>query len=92
MIRRLDAMAVGRAAWRLGAGRAHKEDTVSATAGVLCEAKVGDRVRAGDPVLELHTDEPERFADARAALELAVEIGPEPAPPRPLIVDTITPG
>jgi thymidine phosphorylase len=90
VIRRLDALAVGRAAWRLGAGREHKEDPVSATAGVLCLAKVGDRVGKGDPVLELHSDVPGRFADARAALEGAIEIGPEPAPELPLIIDTIT--
>jgi thymidine phosphorylase len=92
VIRRLDALAVGQAAWRLGAGRARKEDPVSPTAGVLCRAKVGDRVRAGDPILELLTDEPERFADARSALENAIEIGSEPAEPRPLILETITDG
>ncbi|HEY8057211.1 MAG TPA: thymidine phosphorylase, partial [Acidimicrobiales bacterium] len=45
VVQRLDAMAVGVAAWRLGAGRARKEDAVSATAGVICHAKVGDSVR-----------------------------------------------
>ena len=44
---RLDAMAVGVAAWRLGAGRARKEDDVSATAGVVWHATVGDHVEAG---------------------------------------------
>ena len=92
VIGRLDALAVGQAVWRLGAGRARKEDAVSATAGVLCHAKVGDTVRKGAPVLELHTDEPERFADARAALEGAIEIGPTPVPERPLILETITSG
>jgi thymidine phosphorylase len=90
VIRRLDALGVGRAAWRLGAGREHKEDPVSATAGVVCRAKVGDTVHRGDAVLELHTDEPSRFAEARAALNGAIEIGPDPAPARPLVLDTIT--
>jgi thymidine phosphorylase len=91
VIRRLDALAVGQAVWRLGAGRARQEDPVSPTAGVLCRAKVGDVVRAGDPVLELLTDEAQRFVDAREALADAIEIGPEAAAPRPLIVDTIEP-
>lgn len=54
----LDAFAVGVAAWRLGAGRARKEDDVDHAAGVLCLAKPGDRVTAGQPLLELHTDRP----------------------------------
>lgn len=90
VIRRLDALAVGQAVWRLGAGRARKEDPVSPTAGIMCRAKVGDRVRAGDPILDLLTDEAHRFADARAALDGAIEIGPEPAPERPLVLETIT--
>ena len=54
---RLDALAVGTAAWRLGAGRARKEDAVSAAAGVICLAKPGDRVRQGQPLLELRADD-----------------------------------
>ena len=61
VLSRLDAFAVGTAAWRLGAGRARKEDSVSAGAGVVMLAKPGDTVRAGEPLLELHTDEPSRF-------------------------------
>ena len=56
MLRRLDARAVGVAAWRLGAGRARKEDSVSPAAGVLCLVKPGERVKAGQPVLELRAD------------------------------------
>jgi thymidine phosphorylase len=70
-VTRLDARAVGVAAWRLGAGRARKEDTVSHTAGVRCLAKPGDYVRRGDPVLELHADDPARFKAALAALGAA---------------------
>ena len=91
VIQRLDAMAVGVAAWRLGAGRARKEDAVSATAGVVCHAKVGDGVRAGDPVLELRADDPTRFDAAREALADAWTLGPDPADPGPLILDRITP-
>jgi thymidine phosphorylase len=65
----LDAYAVGVAVRRLGAGRARKEDAVQAAAGIEIHVKPGDRIAAGQPVLTLHTDTPERFARAREALE-----------------------
>jgi thymidine phosphorylase len=80
---KLDALKVGVAAWRLGAGRARKEDPVSAAAGIICLAKPGDRVEEGQPVLELRADDKDRFAGAQAALEGAVTISekePSPAP------------
>jgi thymidine phosphorylase len=89
-VRRLDALSVGLAAWRLGAGRARKEDPVSATAGILCLVTVGDRVSRGQPLLELHTDDPDRFAPALADLEGAVEIGPDPPAARRVVIDRIT--
>ena len=61
---KLDALAVGVAAWRLGAGRARKEDAVSHTAGVRCLAKPGDYVRQGQPILELRADDPAKFGEA----------------------------
>jgi thymidine phosphorylase len=86
---RLDALAVGIAAWRLGAGRARKEDAVSFGAGIVLHAKPGDEVRAGEPLLELHADEADRFDRALAALDGGYEIGDE-APPRQLVLDTVT--
>jgi thymidine phosphorylase len=88
VLTRLDALAVGVAAWRLGAGRARKEDAVSAGAGVVLFAKPGDTVRAGEPLLELHTDDPARFDRALAALEGGYDVGTE-APSAPLILDRI---
>jgi thymidine phosphorylase len=76
----LDAMAVGVAAWRLGAGRARKEDDVSASAGIICLAKPGEAVQAGQPLLELRADEPERFGPALAALEGAVAVSDQGPP------------
>ncbi|MFD1504390.1 thymidine phosphorylase [Georgenia yuyongxinii] len=70
----LDAYAVGVAAWRLGAGRARKEDPVQAVAGVELHAKPGDPVRKGQPLLTLHTDTSERFDRAREALDGGVVI------------------
>ena len=89
-LQRMDCKAVGVAVWRLGAGRARKEDAVSFGAGALVEAKVGDRVAAGDPVLVLHADDPDRFAGALAALEGAIDVGDERVAPRPLVADRIT--
>ena len=89
-VQRMDCKAVGVAVWRLGAGRARKEDDVSYGAGGLVEAKVGDQVRAGDPLLVLRADDVERFDGAIAALDGAVEIGDEPPAPRPLISGRIT--
>jgi thymidine phosphorylase len=80
---RLDALAVGTAAWRLGAGRARKEDAVSAAAGVICLAKPGDQVRQGQPLLELRADDPERFGPALAALGTAATVSEQPLPPLP---------
>jgi thymidine phosphorylase len=89
-VRRLDARAVGVAAWRLGAGRARKEDDVNHAAGVICLAKPGDRVTVGQPVLELRSDDETRFAAAIGALSGAVDVGPEPPVPGPLVIDRIT--
>ena len=87
---RLDARSVGVASWRLGAGRARKEDRVSASAGVRCLVKPGEQVGKGEPVLELHTDDPTRLARARQALQGAIEVSEEqPAAPAPLVLEHI---
>src|SRR4051795_13321680 len=102
---RLDAYAVGLAAWRLragggphggpgargwglGAGRARKEDPVSAAAGVLWSAGVGEQVTAGQPLLELHTDDPSRIPRALEALDGAIGVDTADRP-LPLILERI---
>ncbi|MFD4988312.1 thymidine phosphorylase [Streptomyces sp. NPDC058374] len=74
VLSRLDAYDVGVAAWRLGAGRARKEDPVQAAAGIELHAKPGDTVTEGTPLLTLHTDTDERFAGALEALGGAWDI------------------
>jgi thymidine phosphorylase len=88
---RLDALAVGVAAWRLGAGRSRKEDAVQAAAGIELHAKPGAVVRSGERLMTLHTDTPERFPAAIADLAGAVTIAPAGSrpPERPLIIDRI---
>lgn len=91
VLTRLDALAVGVAAWRLGAGRERKEDPVQAGAGVVWHARPGDAVAAGQPLFTLLTDTPERFDRALAALEGGYDLS---APgtayePSPLIIDRV---
>jgi thymidine phosphorylase len=92
VLTRLDALAVGHAAWRLGAGRARKEDPVQAGAGVEIHAKPGDRVTRGQPLLTLHSDDGDRFERALAALDGGIEIAPPASSyePNPLLLDRIT--
>lgn len=71
----LDALAVGVASWRLGAGRAVKEDPVQAGAGIEIHAKPGATVKKGQPLLTLHTDDEWRIARALESLEGGVVIG-----------------
>jgi thymidine phosphorylase len=85
----LDAYAVGVAAWRLGAGRARKEDPVQAAAGILCLAKPGDAVAEGEPMLELHTDTPDAVPAALAALEGGFSIAASAPAPGPIVRETV---
>gem|GEM_PF-2962968 len=91
-IARLDAMAVGVAAWRLGAGRARKEDDVQAVAGVEMHAKPGDHITRGAPLFTLHTATPERFERALEALDGAVTCSGSPVTPDPVILGRIDAG
>ncbi|MCI2419016.1 thymidine phosphorylase [Saccharopolyspora sp. K220] len=85
----LDAYAVGVAAWRLGAGRVRKEDDVQHAAGVLCLAKPGDQVMAGEPLLELHTDRPETVGGALEALAGGYAISGADRKSTPLVLDRV---
>ena len=91
VLTQLDALSVGVASWRLGAGRARKEDPVQDVAGIELHAKPGDTVTAGQPLMTLHTATPERFERAIEALDSAVEIGGDAASvPESIVFDTIT--
>ncbi|MBW8750504.1 MAG: thymidine phosphorylase [Propionibacteriales bacterium] len=89
VLTRLDAMAVGLASWRLGAGRAKLGDGVQAGAGVEWHARPGDTVTEGQPLLTLHTDEPERFDRALASLDGGFDISEAAYHPTPLVLDRI---
>ena len=89
VVRRLDARAAGMASWRLGAGRSRPGETVSAAAGVICQAKPGEHVVTGQPIVELRGDDPARLEAALAELAEAIDIGDDPPPARPLVLERI---
>ncbi len=91
VLTQLDALKVGVAAWRLGAGRARKEHPVQAGAGIEMHAKPGATVRGGEPLLTLHTDTPDMFDRAVDALDGAWFIAPEDSRPDllPLVIDRV---
>ena len=88
---KLDALAVGVSAWRLGAGRARKEDAVQAGAGIQWHARIGDSVTAGQPLFTLHTDQPERFTSTRESLSTGYAIGElaEVTETLPLVIEAV---
>jgi thymidine phosphorylase len=90
VISELDALAVGLASWRLGAGRARKEDPVQFGAGVTLHAQLGDTVKKGAPLYTLHTDEPGRFARANETIAKAYKIEAQAQVTRKLILDRIS--
>jgi len=83
------ALPFGIAAWRLGAGRARKQDPVQAAAGIELHAKPGDAVVAGQPLFTLHTDEPERFDRALEAVQGGWVIGDEAPAARRIVAERI---
>jgi thymidine phosphorylase len=88
-VQSIDALAVGRAAWHLGAGRARKEDAVSAGAGVLCLVVTGDRVSAGQPLFELLADDEDHLESGRAAIANALVVGSSSSAPAPLLIERV---
>lgn len=85
----LDALAVGMAAWRLGAGRSAPGEPVQYAAGVRLFARPGERVTAGQPLAELHTDTPDAVPAAVAALSDGIRIAEDAPEPGPLVLDVL---
>lgn len=86
---KLDALALGVASWRLGAGRERKEDAVQFGAGIELHAQLGATVTKGQPLMTLHTDTPEKFDRAIEIALTGIEIG-STAPERKLILNRIS--
>jgi thymidine phosphorylase len=88
-ITKLDALAVGVASWRLGAGRERKEDPVQFGAGVTLHRTQGDLVKKGEPLCTLHTDTPEKFERASEIFLSGVEISPQPGTRNPIVLERV---
>jgi thymidine phosphorylase len=86
----IDAMAVGLAVWRLGAGRSRPSELVQPGAGIRIHRRPGSPVAAGEPLFTLYTDTPERFQAAMAELNPGFKVTDTPPVRRPLIIDRIT--
>ena len=89
IVNRLDALGVGVIAWRLGAGRARKEDSVSAAAGVRVLVREGDSVEKGQPLLELHADDDSHMQAGRDALSGSILINDETPTLTPLLIELV---
>jgi thymidine phosphorylase len=87
----IDAMAVGLAVWRLGAGRSRPGESVQPGAGIRIHRRPGELVAAGGPLFTLYTDTPERFGPAMAELDAGFTVTDTPPVRRPLIIDRIIP-
>ncbi len=85
----LDAYPIGIAAWRLGAGRARREDPVDHAAGVRCLARPGDQIAKGQPLFELHTNNKDTLSAAQEALTDAWYIGDTAPEPTDLVLDVL---
>jgi thymidine phosphorylase len=89
VVTRLHALAVGHAALELGAGRRTKDDAIDPAVGVLCFAKRGDAVLAGDDLAEVHARDDSSAAGAVEALLEAYEIGDVAPPERGILLDVV---
>ncbi len=88
-VSRCDPRIIGLAAMRLGAGRRHKDESIDHSVGITVEAKIGDRVEAGDLLALVHHNSPDEYAGHEAHLQSAWEITDE-APVEPsLIIERI---
>ncbi len=90
VVTRVDALRVGVCAWRLGAGRARKEDAVSAGAGVMCRVREGDHVAKGQPLFEIYADDESHLRQGRETIRDAFTLNGEPSNVMPLLLETIT--
>ena len=86
----IDAMAVGLAVWRLGAGRSRPGEKVQPGAGIRIHRRPGSPVATGEPLFTLYTDTPERFPRAMAELDAGFKVSDTPPVDRPLIIDRIS--
>jgi pyrimidine-nucleoside phosphorylase len=88
-VQRIGAVAVGEAALGLGAGRVRKDDVIDHAVGIVCLAKRGDRVGAGEPLAEVHASDEDSADRAAAEIEAAYRLGPDEPEPRPIVLEVL---
>ena len=86
---RVGALAIGHAALELGAGRRTKEDSIDHAVGVVCRAKRGESVTAGDVLAEVHAADEVSAASAVAAVLGAYALGSELPHPHGVLLDVV---
>ncbi len=86
-ISQVHARSVGEAAVALGAGRAKKGDPIDHAVGFIIHKKVGDKVREGEPLVEVHANDQAKLAEARQAVASAFQFSDESVPPLPLFYE-----
>ena len=89
-VQKMDTEALGLASQAMGAGRETMEDQLDYSVGYVLKVRLGDRVEADTPLVELHAKNEADAARAEAAIKAAIRIGPEPAEKPPLFYAVIT--
>ena len=89
-VQKMDTEALGLASQAMGAGRETMEDQLDYSVGYVLKVRLGDRVEADTPLVELHAKNEADAAQAEAAIKAAIRIGPEPAEKPPLFYAVIT--
>ena len=90
VVSEMDTMRLGYIAQGLGAGRRTKEDVIDPAVGFIMKARLGDRVRAGDPLAEIHARREEDADAAAEAIRGAIRIADQALPPQPLIYAVVS--
>jgi pyrimidine-nucleoside phosphorylase len=90
VVARAGAIAIGRAALHLGAGRQTKDDAIDHAVGVVCLAKRGDRVEAGQPLAEIHARDEGSAGRAVAEVQAAYDVGDGTGADTPIVIETLT--
>jgi pyrimidine-nucleoside phosphorylase len=88
-VQRIGAVAVGEAALGLGAGRVRKDDVIDHAVGIVCLAKRGDHVAAGEPLAQVHGSDEDSADRAAAEVEAAYRLGPDEPEPRPIVLEVL---
>ncbi len=77
-----DCKRLGEAAGLLGAGRITKDDVIDPAVGFIMKKRIGDAVKKGDVLCEIHANDENQLADASLIIEQSIAISDDAQPPR----------